>query len=171
MRRGSGPQRVVATSRGLYNAQVIAQRGGAEALIIDTPAGVEAGMSNAVVLSDLTLLVVRPSFLDLTAAVATADVLRRLHKPALVILNQAPPARDGIEPPAVRKALSALQVLGLPIVPVVLRTRAAYQTALETGRSAVEVDPAAPAAGELRALWRFMEHLAFSPQRQLERRA
>jgi hypothetical protein len=62
-------------------------------------------------------------------------------------------------------------VLGLPIVPVVLRARAAYQTALESGRSAVEVDPAGAAAAELGALWRFMEQLVFSPQRRLERRA
>lgn len=171
MRRGSGPQRVESTSRGLYNAQVLAQRGGAEALVIDTPAGAEDGMSNAIVLSDLTLLVVRPTFLDLTAAVQTAEVLRWLQKPGLAILNQAPSARDGVEPPAVRKALRALTVLGLPIVPVVLRSRAGYQTALETGRSAAEVDPAGAAAGELRALWRFMDQLVFAPQRRLERRA
>jgi chromosome partitioning protein len=171
MRQGSGPQRVESTTRGLYNTQVLAQRGGTQVLIIDTPAGTEEGMSNAIVLSDLTLLVVRPTFLDLTAAVRTAEVLRRLQKPGLVILNQAPSARDGMEPPAVRKALRALSVLGLPIVPVVLRARAAYQTALETGRSAIEVDPASPAAVELRALWRFMEQLAFSQHQRLERRA
>lgn len=171
MRRGGGPQRVEATPRGLYNAQALAQRGGIEALVIDTPAGAEEAMSNAIVLSDLTLLVVRPTFLDLTAAVRTAEVLRWLQKPALVVLNQAPTPREGMEPPAVRKALRALSVLGLPIVPVVLRARAAYQTALESGRSAVEVDPAGAAAAELRALWRFMEQLVFSPQRRLERRA
>jgi chromosome partitioning protein len=171
MRRGGGPQRVESTPRGLYNAQMLAQRGGIEALVIDTPAGAEEAMSNAIVLSDLTLLVVRPTFLDLTAAVRTAEVLRWLQKPALVVLNQAPTPREGMEPPAVRKALRALSVLGLPIVPVVLRARAAYQTALESGRSAVEVDPAGAAAAELGALWRFMEQLVFSPQRRLERRA
>jgi len=171
MRRGSGPQRVEATSRGLYNAQVLAQRGGAEAMIIDTAAGTDEGMSNAIVLSDLTLLVVRPTFLDLAAAARTAEVLGWLRKPGLVVLNQAPSARDGVEPPAVRKALRALMVLGLPIVPVVLRSRTSYQTALETGRSALEIDPAGPAAGELNALWRFMERLAFAPRGRLERRA
>lgn len=171
MRRGSGPQRVESTSRGLYNAQVLAQRGGAEVMIIDTAAGTDEGMSNAIVLSDLTLLVVRPTFLDLTAAVRTAEVLGWLQKPGLVVLNQAPSARDGVEPPAVRKALRALTVLGLPIIPVVLRSRAAYQTALETGRSAMEADPKGPAAAELNALWRFMERLAFAPLQRLERRA
>lgn len=171
LRQSGGPRWAPTTSRSLYSAQVAAQRGGVEAVIIDTPAGAEEGMSNAVVLSDLTLLVVRPTFLDLAAAARTAEMLKWLQKPALVLLNQAPPARDGIEPPAVRKALRALSVLGLPIIPVVLRARAGYQNAMETGRSAVEADPAGAAARELGALWRFMEQLVFAPRLRLERRA
>jgi hypothetical protein len=42
---------------------------------------------------------------------------------------------------------------------------------METGRSAVEADPAGAAARELRALWRFMEQLVFAPRLRLERRA
>jgi len=170
-RQASGPQRVEATSRGLYAAQVAALRAGVEAMIIDTPGGAEEGMSNAIVLSDLALLIVRPTFLDLTAAVQTAEVLKWLRKPGLLLLNQAPAARGGVEPPAVRKALQALAVLGLPIVPVVLRSRAAYQTALESGRSAMEAEPAGPAAQELARLWRFIDRLAFAPLQRLERRA
>lgn len=170
-RRASGPRRIESTSRGLYAAQVNALRAGVEALIVDTPGGAEEGMSNAIVLSDLALLVVRPTFLDLTAAVHTAEVLKWLRKPGLLLLNQAPVARGGVEPPAVRKALQALGVLGLPIVPVVLRSRAAYQTALESGRSAMEAEPAGAAARELARLWGFIDQLAFAPLQRLERRA
>jgi chromosome partitioning protein len=170
-RLGSGPQRVEATSRGLYAAQAAAVRGGVEALVVDTPAGAEEGMSNAIVLSDLTLLVVRPTFLDLTAAVQTAEVLRWLRKPGLVLINQAPASRDGMEPPAVRKALRALAFLGLPIVPVVLRARASYQTAMERGCSVLESEPDGAAARELGRLWRFIDQLAFAPLQRLERRA
>lgn len=170
-RQASGPKRVEVTSRGLYSAQVAAVRSGVEAFIIDTPAGAEEGMSNAIVLSDLTLLVVRPTFLDLTAAVQTAEVLKWLRKPGLVLINQAPPARDGMEPPAMRKALRALGFLGLPVVPVVLRARASYQTAMERGCSVLESEPGGPAAHELGRLWRFIDQLAFAPLQRLERRA
>lgn len=167
-RSESGPRHIMSTPRGLVSAQVTVQRAGMEALFIDTPAGTEEAMSNAIVLSDVTLVIVRPTFLDLIAAIRTAEVLKYLRKPGLVVLNQAPPARGGIEPPAVRKALRALDLIGLTIVPVVLRSRAAYQTALECGGSVLETDPGGAAAEEIGALWRFMERLAFAPRERLE---
>lgn len=163
MRKGEGPECCVSTPAGLLSAQIAARTAGVQALLIDTPAGTEEGMSNAVVLSDLALLVVRPTFLDLSAAAYTANVLGRLGKPALVVLNQAPPARDGIEPPAVRKAKEVLRLLRLPMVPVVLRTRASYQTGLESGRSAVETAAAGAAAAELAQAWTYVERFAFAP--------
>ncbi len=130
-------------------------------MLIDTPAGTEEGMSTALVLSDLALLVVRPTFLDLSAAVHTVEVLRKLRKPGLVVLNQAPVARDGQEPPAVRKAKEALRLMRLPVLPVILRARASYQTTVETGRSAVEVAPGGAGAGELAEIWAYIERFAF----------
>ncbi|HEX6866897.1 MAG TPA: ParA family protein [Caulobacteraceae bacterium] len=170
-RYDSGPRHFVSPARGLPGAQVTVQRAGMEALFIDTPAGTEAGMSNAIVVSDLTVMVVRPTFLDLVAAARTAEVLKWMRKPGVVILNQAPPARGGIEPPSVRKALKVLAVLGLPIVPIVLRARASYQTSLERGASVLETEPTSAAAEELGALWRFMEKLAFAQRPRLESRA
>lgn len=170
-RYDSGPRHFLSTPRGLPGAQVTVQRAGMEALFIDTPAGTEQGMSNAIVVSDLTVLVVRPTFLDLVAAARTAEVLKWMRKPGVVILNQAPPARGGIEPPAVRKALKVLAVLGLPIVPIVLRARTSYQTSLEMGASVLETEPTGAAAEELGALWRFMDKLAFASRPRLESRA
>jgi chromosome partitioning protein len=159
-RQGPGPQWMESTPAGLFSAQVDAQKRDVEVLIIDTPAGSEEGMINAAVLADLTLLVLRPTFLDLAAVMHTASVLRRLRKPNLVIINQAPVSRDGVEPPAVKKALQALAVMRLAAIPVVLRSRASYQTTIETGRSAVELAPASSAAVELNALWAFVERFA-----------
>ena len=168
MRQGAGPLCIESTPAGLFSAQVGAQKLGVDIMIIDTPAGAEEGMVNAVVLADLAILVVRPTFLDLAAVMHTAAVLKRLRKPSLVVLNQAPVPRDGVEPPAVKKALQALALMRLAVVPVVLRSRASYQTTMETGRSAVELAPAGPAAQELNALWAFVERFAFA---RLERQA
>lgn len=161
-RKGGGPEAVASTPAGLVGVQFRAQASGADVLIIDTPAGTEEGMSNAIVLADMSLLVIRPTFLDLAAAVYTTDVLRRLRKLSLVVLNQAPVARDGVEPPPVRRALQALKVMRQAVTPVILRARASYQTTIATGRSAVETAPTGPAARELAELWAFVERFALS---------
>jgi chromosome partitioning protein len=164
MRRTPGPQVLTSTPVGLFRTQVDARAAGIDAMLIDTPAGAEEGMSNAVVLADLALLIIRPTFLDLAAAVHTADVLKKLRKPSLVILNQAPAPRDGVEPPAVRKAKEVLRLMRLPVVPAILRTRASYQSTVESGASAVEVAAGGPGARELAEIWQFIERFAFPAQ-------
>jgi len=133
----------------------------AEALIIDTPAASEAEAAHAIAMADLALLVVRPTFLDLAASLQTAEILRRLRKPGLIILNQAPSTRGGAEPPAVKRALEALTLMRLPVAPVILRARAAFQLALEKGLSVEEMVPNEAAAEEVRQLWSFIDHFAF----------
>jgi chromosome partitioning protein len=159
-REGGGPAVVTTSGPKLFALQVAAARGGADALVIDTPAVLEEAVSHAVVLANLSLLVVRPTFLDIAAAQRTSDIVRSLRKPALVVLNQAPASRDAIEAPGVRRALEALHVLRLPVAPVVIRTRTPYQWGLECGRSVEEIDPQSLAAGEIRALCDFVERFA-----------
>jgi chromosome partitioning protein len=160
-RRGLGPSLVTTIPSKLYALQMNAVREGMDLMIIDTAAGMPEDHAHAVVLADLSLVVVRPSFLDLAAAIESVAMIRRVKKPVLMLVNQAPPARDGIEPPTVRRALKALAVLGQPIAPTLLRSRITYQSALETGRSAEELGPPA-AAREVAELWAFVQHMAFS---------
>lgn len=162
MRTGPGPRCAPMPPKALLKAQLDARAAGVEAMLIDTPAGAEEGMSTALVLADLALLVIRPTFLDLAAAVHTVEVLRKLRKPTLVVLNQAPVARDGQEPPAVRKAKEALRMMRLPTAPVVLRSRASYQNTVETGQSAVETQIGSAGAVELAEIWSYIERFAFA---------
>lgn len=159
-RRGDGPARTDCTGPNLCALQRSAVRDRFDAFVIDTPAGAEEELSHALVLADLSLLVLRPTFLDLAAVIRTVDIIRRLRRPALVVLNQAPAAREGAEPPAVNRALKALKVLRLPAVPAVIRSRQAYQTALETGRSVEEIDGESAAAREMGQFWDFLEAFA-----------
>jgi chromosome partitioning protein len=160
-RRGPGPAWTETTGPELFSLQVASQRSEVGALVIDTAAGAEEEVAHAIVLADLSLLVIRPTFLDFAAAIRTVDVVRRLHKPAMIVLNQAPAAREGVEPPAVKKAQEALRLMRLPVAPAILRSRAAYQSALECGCSAEELDPTGAAGQELGQLWAFVERLAF----------
>jgi chromosome partitioning protein len=158
-RAGEGPEVVDATGSHLLDAQMTAVNAGIQLMVIDTAAGAIEEVGQAIVLADLSLLVVRPTLLDLAAMVRTVEVLRRLKKPALVVVNQAAPARDGVEPPMVKRCLRALEFMRLPVAPVIIRSRAVYQTVLETGRSAEEAwDDTA--AEEMSQLWAFIERFA-----------
>lgn len=169
-REGSGPELAATSGAKLFALQVAAQRAGTDLLIVDTPAVVEEELSHAIVAADLCLLVIRPTFLDLAAAAQTTDIVRRLRKPMLVVMNQAAPARAGIDPPAVKRAMQVLEMLRLPVVPTVLRARAAYQSALDTGRSVEEVEGQAEAAQEVAGVWDFVSGFVFgrTPARAAE---
>ncbi|HEY4031912.1 MAG TPA: AAA family ATPase [Caulobacteraceae bacterium] len=163
-RQGDGPVAVASAGPKLFSLQVDMARAGNDALVIDTPAVLEEEVAQAVVLADLALLVVRPTFLDLAAAVRTSDIIRRLRKPGLVVLSQAPVARGSAEAPAVVRATEALRLLRLPIAPSVIRARAAYQTVVERGRSTEELTGDAPAALEMSRFCDFVDRFAFAPR-------
>ena len=121
----------------------------------DTAAGALEDVSEALVLADYSVLVVRPTLLDLAGLARTVVLVRKLKKPCAVVMNQAPVPREGSEAPVVRRFLRGLEYMRVPVIPVVVRARTVYQTALETGRSAEEsADEAAKA--EITALWDFV---------------
>lgn len=160
-RAGPGPETVASAGPKLFALKTSSMRAGLDALVIDTPAVLEDEVAHAVVLADLALLVVRPTFLDLAAAVRTSDIIRRLRKPGLVVLNQAPIARGHVEPPLVKRSIEALRLLRLPLAPVIIRSRAAYQSVLESGRSAEELEGEPVAAHEMREFCAFVDRFAF----------
>lgn len=153
LRVGPGPQVVETAGPKLFALKVAAMRDGVDTLVIDTPAGPETEVCHAIVLADLSVVVVRPTYLDLIMAVRTVDILHRLGRPGLIVINQAPFARAGAEPPLVRKAIDALKLLHTPIAPIILRARMAYQEALSMGVSVEELTPPTPATEEIERLW------------------
>ncbi len=154
-REDPGPECVVVSGATLLNTQFAAEGLGKQLLVIDTPAGQVEDVSEAIVLADLAIMVVRPTLLDLAGLVRTLTIVRRLGKPSAVILNQAPVAREGVESPLVKRILKGLEYMQAPMAPVILRSRASYQTALERGRSAEETSDRA-AAKEVAELWDYV---------------
>jgi chromosome partitioning protein len=159
-RRLAGPSVVETSSPGLVALQMSSVRSGVEMLVIDTPAGEEEELAHAIVLADVSVLVIRPTLLDFASLLRTLKVVRQLRKRAMVVLNQAPPRRAGAEPPAVRKAHAVLRLLRLPVSPAILRTRAAYQSTLERGGSAEEQTGDVAAAKEIDDLWQSVQNFA-----------
>jgi len=137
----------------LFTLAEACRRGGADLLIIDTPAAPEADVAEAVKVADLCLAVARPTYLDLAAAVLSVAVIQRLGREGLIVLNQCPPARSGVEPPGVVKAFEALRFANLPVAPTAIRSRLVYQTAFAQGRSVLEIDAEGSAAREVRSLF------------------
>lgn len=154
-RKDDGPDGLATTGPKLLAAQFAAVGLKKELLIIDTPAGAVEDVTEAIVLSDLAVMVARPTLIDIAGLARTLGIVRRLGKPGVVVVNQAPVARESVEAPIVQRALRGLAYLQAPVAPVVVRSRTVYQTALETGRSAEEMADKA-AAREIAALWDFV---------------
>jgi chromosome partitioning protein len=160
-RRDSGPVVIPTSAAKLFALQLSLARANTDVMVLDTPAVLEEEIIKAVSLSDLAILLVRPTFLDLAALAKTSEIVRRLRRPMVAVVSQAPPARQGQEAPVVMRTLQALNLLNLPVTRTIVRTRAVYQTVMETGRSAEEQAPDSPAAGEIRRLCDELHDLAF----------
>ncbi|MBO9709623.1 MAG: ParA family protein [Caulobacter sp.] len=152
-----GPTLAEANAGKLFQIKSHAANDGCQVMLIDTPAAPDADVALAVNSADLCVLVCRPTFLDIAAVARSAEMVRRLGKAGLIVLNQAPPKRGSQEPAGVQKAVEALRFCGLPVAPVGLRSRAIYQQAIARGRSVAEWDAANPAGQEIERLW---SHLA-----------
>lgn len=155
-REQPGPSCVTASGPNVLAAQFGALADQRDLMIIDTAAGGIEAASEAVVVADLVIMVVRPTLIDISGLARTLLLVRKLGKPSTVIVNQAPVPRESVEAPLVKRAMKGLDYMQAPVAPVILRSRSIYQTALERGRSAEEMTDRA-AAGEIAALWDFIE--------------
>jgi chromosome partitioning protein len=162
-RVGDGPRRLEAGPLGLEAVRTEADATGTEILVVDTPGGAGPALSDALGMADLALLVARPTFLDIAAAVRTFAEARAIGVPSLIVLNQAPPARAGQEHRAVAKAIEALRHTNLPVSEAIVRTRAVFQTSVASGRSVEELGPSL-AADEIAAVWAVVEARLAEPR-------
>jgi chromosome partitioning protein len=136
----------------LFTLTDACRRSGVDLLVIDTPAAPEADVAECAKVADLCIAVARPTYLDLAATVQSVAVIQRLGRDGLIVLNQAPPSRGGLEPPCVLKAFEALRFASLPVAPTALRSRIVYQSAFAQGRSVLEAEGGGAAAREVQAL-------------------
>lgn len=164
-REEPGPSCVISSGPKLLSAKFAAVGLKKDLLVIDTPAGGIEDGTEALVLADYAILVVRPTLLDIAGLVRSLRLVKRLGRPFTVVVNQAPAPREEVEAPLVRRALRALDYMQAPLAPVILRLRAVYQTGLERGLSTEEMLDKA-AAREVASLWAYLAgEIAKTPER------
>ena len=155
-----GPIPQTSNAAKLYNLQMKAAKGGCDYLLVDTPANDKETLAATMALCDFALVVMRPTHIDLEAAVHTAMAARQLRRPAFGLINQAPATKGGRELPAVARAKRAVAAMGLTLIEPVIRYRQAYQTSLSHSQGVEEAMNSPGAAEEMAALFDSLEALS-----------
>ena len=132
-------------------------------LLIDTAPHTEASSLAAARASDLVIIPCQPKIMDLRAMRRTADLIRLVKVPAFVVLNGVPHQGSSAE-----EAKEAIESdIDLPVAPVRLGNRVAYDRALILGQTAQEFEPDGKAAQEVEALYMWAcHHVNMSTQKE-----
>jgi chromosome partitioning protein len=113
-------------------------------IIIDTPPTIDREVVAAVKEADLVLAPLQLSPLDLDASLPTARMISAAIKPALFVINRAPPRARVAD--KIRAEISARR---LPVARTEIGSRATFAESLATGRTALETEPSSAAAREI----------------------
>lgn len=124
---------------------------GVDFVLIDTTPDISAIAVYAARVSDLVVIPVRPSVLDMEAINASVELVQGVSKPAVMVLNQTPPGSTVAEEAAI-----ALQQYGLTICPVAIVNRIAFSRSMIDGRTAREIEPSGKAAKEIKDSWQWI---------------
>jgi len=123
---------------------------GIRILIVDTPPAIEAAIAEVIGQADLVLIPARPSPHDLRAAGATVDMVKRLGKPFVFVLNAATPRAR-----ITNEAVMALSQHGA-IAPVVIHHRTGFAASMIDGRTVMEITDDDRSAAEIMQLWDYL---------------
>lgn len=121
-------------------------RDGYEYVLVDTPPALMEQIGEAVHVSDLVLIPVRPSVIDLHAVQATVEICEELKAPFVFVLNHVDSER------AANSADDVLSKMGT-VLPTRIGYRRAYLNAMGAGKTGPEVERDAKCDEEINALW------------------
>ncbi|HEY0206505.1 MAG TPA: ParA family protein [Acetobacteraceae bacterium] len=124
---------------------------GVRLVFVDTPPQLSTDVSASVGFADLVVVPVQPSPDDLAAVGVTVELIQAARRPMVFVLNRTKP----------RVRLTGQAAINLSqhgtVAPVEVADRAVYAGAKVDGRTAPELDPAGLAAGEMTALWSYLD--------------
>jgi chromosome partitioning protein len=119
----------------------------AEVVVLDTAPHSEGTALEAARASDLILVPCQPSIMDLRAMRKTADLLNHLKKPTYAVLNEVA-AQGSVADDAARAITAQFE---MPVCPVRIGQRVAFNRCLLAGQTAQEYEPDGKASQEIAA--------------------
>jgi len=135
---------------------------GIQLVFIDTPPAMTFAIVDVVKTADLVLIPVRPSPHDLAAAGTTVDLVEKLGKPLVFIVNGASPRARITNEAAI--ALSQHGTLASSFV----NNRTDFASSMIDGRTVMELPRAERSSSEIEALWEYvakrLDRLAALPE-------
>lgn len=126
------------------------RRSGVKLIVIDTPPAVTQAIADVVAHADLVVAPTRPSPHDLRAVGPTVDIVERLKKPMVFVVNGAT-ARARIT----AETAVALSQHGV-VAPVTLHHRVDFAASMIDGRTVGEVREGSRSAQEVTSLWLYL---------------
>ena len=116
-------------------------------VLIDSPPHAETEAKVAIRCSDLTLVPVQPSPMDVWATRPTLELAAQEKVPVLMVLNRVPPRANLTE-----EMIAEMEELGAKVAKSRIGNRVVFAGALSEGRAVGEVQPRGRAAAEIKAL-------------------
>lgn len=127
------------------------ERLGIKLLIVDTPPAITLTIAHVIKLADLVLIPTRPSPHDLRAAGATIEMVEKMGKSMVFVINGATPrARITSE------AAIALSQHGT-LAPSIIHQRTDFAGSMIDGRTVMELPRKTRSTGEIEQLWAYLE--------------
>lgn len=124
-------------------------------VFIDTAPHAEAETASIIAVADLVIIPVRPSVLDVHAAMQTVSGVKRISRRSFAVINGALVRQKEIDD--VRQLLIDA---GIEVCPVVIYNRLSYSRSLEEGQGITEYDPEGIASHEIASLFSYIQEMA-----------
>lgn len=102
--------------------------------------------------ADLVAIPCRPTAFDLAAVEGAVRIAKAAGVRAAFVLSACP-----FRAPEIAETRDALGSYGLPVAPVEITERRAFARAVASGRAVTEFEADGKAAGEIRALWSWLQ--------------
>ena len=149
--RGAASPAFVQTTLATLSDDLAALREAGIALVfIDTPPAMTFAIVEVVANADLVLIPVRPSPHDLAAAGATVDVVEKLGKPLVFVVNGASPRARITSEAAIALSQHGTVATGF------VHHRTDFASSMIDGRTVMELPRAPRSNAEITALWQYV---------------